>query len=148
MIGLMNPLPMAIAGLVALSVVAGAYVKGRVDGRELASADHLRAIASLNGQIKEANDRNRATEQRRRQAFTDVVEARNKNMAMVAKVKAAAAADYQERLGKYEAELDAERISNAARLVEYEKEISDITCGCLLNERDLDRMRRGEAAVD
>ena len=148
MIGLMNPLPLAIAGLVALFVVAGAYIKGRGDGRELAAVGHLREIASLNGQIREANDRNRATERRRRQAFADVVEARSLSLLAVANAKADAEVEYQKRLGEYEAELDAERASNDVRLDEYEKELAGVTCNCLLNQRDIDRMQRGEAAVD
>ena len=147
MIGL-NPTVLLIVGIAGLAAVSGAYVKGRIDGKEIAAAKCLRQVADLNNEIREANARNREAQKAQEQAFNDVLEARRSMTEQLAAAEAEAEAELQKRIGEYEDELNAERDVARTKLSEYEAEIAGLADSCLLTSRDLDRMRRGKPAVD
>lgn len=144
----MNPMGLLIAAVVALSVVASAYVKGRMDGKGLERANCLEGIAELNDRIKAANDLNRMLQKSRRQAFDDILEERRLNSERSAKDKAAAEAKFQQRIADYEKLLDDERSAARIKLAEQEIDVADLDGSCILDERDLDVMRHNPAAID
>jgi chromosome segregation ATPase len=143
-----NPTVLVIAALAALASISGAYIKGRVDGKELGVAECSRTVAKINSQIREANERNRAAKRLQEQAFDAVIEARRETTEQLARAEEEAEAELQKRIGEYEAELDTERNDARLKLSEYEAEIAALADSCLLTGRDIDRMRRGKPAVN
>ena len=143
-----NPYALLIAAVVIMAALSGAYVKGRIDGNKIATAQCLADMNELNGQIEKANKAIRETNEARRQAFDAVLEQRRANAEKLASVEAEAEAALQKRIDDYENELDGERSAARLKLSEYETEIAALADSCLLSGRDIDRMRRGQSAIE
>ena len=143
-----NPYALLIAAVVIMAALSGAYVKGRIDGNTIATAQCLADMNELNSQIEKANKAIRETNEARRQAFGAVLEQRRANAEKLASVEAEAEAALQKRIDDYENELDGERDAARLKLSEYEAEIATLADSCLLSGRDIDRMRRGQPAIE